>query len=349
MDTINSFSSLLTQANCQFTLFDFGRKITPINHEQLTAIEQNKIPYPYPIQRHAQFALAFWNQGETPWIWFLRFPLDERGLLNQALTGDFLNYVMAAMGTDLSKEPSEEVKEQLANNPYTFKPSDDKLAMFNALLNQQLNQEPSQFYPAARQYLSGEVDWQQWQNIGLQGFADVCARLNQDNNATSVRKALSHLPNEPRYALLGCLEHITIPDKLAVRLTELFDQQLQQPEPDIFLLTAYVRALGSAKANYLQPLILQILNTPQLCHQEMFIAISGRAWLGLNESKVASQFLIKLAQSGNQNLFNQLFTDLVMLPELRMLLLSLVNHQPNPELIAAIKNLQKIATESGKQ
>ncbi|MCG6326467.1 DUF3549 family protein, partial [Vibrio alginolyticus] len=45
--------------------------------------------------------------------------------------------------------------------------------------------------------------------------------------------------------------------------------------------------------------------------------------------------------SGNQSLFNQLFADLVMLPELRLVLLPLLHTSPSPELAQALMNLQQ--------
>ncbi|MEI8631801.1 DUF3549 family protein [Vibrio sp. PP-XX7] len=95
------------------------------------------------------------------------------------------------------------------------------------------------------------------------------------------------------------------------------EKEIQQPTPDIFFLSAIVRALSGAPDAQLTQVIESILATPALCHQEILIAIAGRSWSVLRQPELAERFLIRLAQIGNQSLFNQLFADLVMLPELR--------------------------------
>lgn len=47
---------------------------------------------------------------------------------------------------------------------------------------------------------------------GLQGITDLCARLEQEQNGVLLRKALTHLPAQPLYAVLGALEHVTLPE-----------------------------------------------------------------------------------------------------------------------------------------
>ncbi|MCZ8487436.1 DUF3549 family protein [Vibrio lentus] len=37
------------------------------------------------------------------------------------------------------------------------------------------------------------------------------------------------------------------------------------------------------------------------------IGLAGRSWHALQAPAIAEQFLLRLAQTGNQNLFNQLF------------------------------------------
>ena len=73
----------------------------------------------------------------------------------------------------------------------------------------------------------------------------------------------------------------------------------------------------------------------------MLIGIAGRTWHLLANADIAEQFLLRLAQTGNQALFNQLFADLVMLPELRMVLLPLLHASPSEELATALVKLQQ--------
>jgi len=73
------------------------------------------------------------------------------------------------------------------------------------------------------------------------------------------------------------------------------------------------------------------------------VAIAGRCWNGLANIDTASQFLLRLAETKDQALFNQLFADLVMLPLLRGIMLQVLHSQANPALVEAITLLQQHA------
>lgn len=338
MQEIQTLTSFFQQAKCNVQIFDLGRRVQPVSNDEFARIEANHIPYPYPVKGQGQFALIFNQDNHEPWIWFLRFPLDERGLLKQAHIGDFLRYVLAAFGTDLNQPLSEKLKEQLANNPYTFKPQDDKLAIFHALMSRFFKREYSSYYEPAREYLSGKTGWTHWQHIGFQGMADICVNLDKDDNTKLVRTALTDLPFQPMYALLACLEHVELPESIAKRLAEFIEQS---PQMDLFFLCAVMRALSGARKNFLQGIISQVLNTENLCHREMFIAIAGRCWSALDDQKLMRLFLLRLAQNDEQNLFNQIFVDLVTQPSLRISMLILLREQNDSELEAAFLQLQK--------
>ncbi len=341
MDNIYTLTQLLTNSGCDYTIFDLGRRIQPVANTLFANIEQGQQPYPYPIQRHAQLAIAYWNHDKQPWIWFLTFPLDERGLLKQSDVGNFIRYVLEAMGSRLNKQLTEEQQQALANNPYTFKPSEDKMAVFHSQLRAVLSLPVSQYYKHAQHYFSGEPGWDQWQTVGLQGMTDMCARLDNEQNEVLIRKAISHLPTEPLYALLGALEHSRLPEKLALSIQDMALNECDRTQPDLFLLSALVRALSGAERSVLQQVTDTILASPQLSHQEVLIGLAGRSWQILDNEDNAELFLLRLALTGNQLLFNQLFSDLVMLPALRMVLLPLLHNTPSPELAEALIKLQR--------
>ncbi|KJY92327.1 hypothetical protein TW84_05875 [Vibrio neptunius] len=341
MDTIHTLSQLLTNSECQYQVYDLGRRIKNIDNKVFVDVEKGFQPYPYPLQRKAHLAIAYWNEHRQPWIWFLKFELDERGLLKQADVGNFIKYVVEAMGTRLSQEMTEEQQQKLSNNPYTYKPAEDKMAVFHSQIRAQLDLPCSQYYEHAQHYFSGGLGWDKWQTVGLQGVTDICARLGQNQNGVNLRKALKHLPHEPLYALLGALEHTPLPDKLAERIQEIALEQIDSNDPDIFLLGALARALSGANSSYSGVILNKILASPRLSHQEVLIGIAGRSWHLLSDPQLAQQFLLRLAQTGNQALFNQLFADLVMLPELRMVLLPLLHSAPSKELAEALVKLQQ--------
>lgn len=341
MDTIHTLTQLLQNSGCQYQIYDLGRRIKTIDNSLFESVEKGQQPYPFPLQRKAHLAIAYWNEQNQPWIWFLKFDLDERGLLKHADIGNFLKYVLEAMGTRLNQEISDEQQEKLSNNPYTFKPKDDKLSVFNSQIRANLSLPASQYYEHTQHYFSGDLGWDNWQTVGLQGITDICARLDQDQNALSIYKAFHHLPNEPRYALLGALEHIDISDKIAGKVAEAANAEIAKSTPDIFLLSALVRALSGASNEIAKPVLDKILASQLLSHQEVLIGVAGRSWHLLQDASIAETFLLRLAQTGNQPLFNQLFADLVMLPELRMVLLPLLHSNPSPELANALVQLQQ--------
>ncbi|MCG9553515.1 DUF3549 family protein [Vibrio sp. Isolate31] len=345
METIHTLTQLLKNSGCQYDIYDLGRRIQKIDNTLFSDVEQGKQPYPFPLQKQAHLAISYWNEQKQPWIWFLKFKLDERGLLNQADVGNFLKFVLEAMGTRLSGEISEEQQEKLSNNPYTFKPSEEKMAVFHSQVRAELDLASSQYYEHAQHYFTGELGWDNWQTVGLQGITDMCARLGSQQNGVAIRKAFNKLPSEPLYATLGALEHTQINDKLAQRLQEMAENEINSNEPDLFLLSALVRALSGAEPSITNSVINQVLASPRLSHQEVLIGLAGRSWHALQAPEIAEQFLLRLAQTGNQNLFNQLFADLVMIPALRMVFLPLLNSNPSPELANALIELQQ-ATKS---
>ena len=97
MATIHTLSQLLIQSDCQYQVYDLGRRIRHIDNKTFSDVEHGLQPYPYPLQRKAHLAICYWNESKQPWIWFLKFELDERGLLKQADVGNFLKYVIEAI------------------------------------------------------------------------------------------------------------------------------------------------------------------------------------------------------------------------------------------------------------
>ncbi|UTT84115.1 DUF3549 family protein [Vibrio pelagius] len=343
METIHTLTQLLKNSGCQYEIYDLGRRIQKVDNDLFADVEQGMQPYPFPLQKQAHLAISYWNEQKQPWIWFLKFKLDERGLLSQADIGNFLKFVLEAMGTRLSGDMSEEQQQKLSNNPYTFKPSEDKMAVFHSQVRAELSLPTSQYYEHAQHYFTGDLGWENWQTVGLQGITDMCARLGDKQNGVAIRKALRKLPSEPLYATLGALEHATLGDKLAERIQEMANDQINSQDPDLFLLSALVRALSGADSSITKQVVTSVLASPRLSHQEVLIGLAGRGWHTLQDATIAEQFLLRLAQTGNQTLFNQLFADLVMIPSLRMVLLPLLNSNPSPELANALIKLQQAA------
>lgn len=341
MKNISTLTELLTESGCDYLIFDLSRRVIPISASDFAKVENSQLPYPAPIQRKAHLAIAYWNERKEPWIWFLKFELDERGLLNPADIGQFLKYVVEAIGTKLTENISQEQQDKLANNPYTYRPPEEKLAIFHSLLRAKLDLPCSQYYQHAQQYMSGDLGWDNWQTVGLQGISDICARLSHEQNSVLLRKALRHLPNPPKYALLGVLEHIDLPDALANTLTDLIEAEQEKSEIDLFLLAAYVRALSGATNNQLSAVCQKLLNNSFLCHKELLIAIAGRSSYVLTDPVLAQLYLIRLAETKEPDFFSQIFADLVMQPQLRHVFLTLLHSNATKELQSALLTLQQ--------
>ncbi|WP_434356536.1 DUF3549 family protein [Parasalinivibrio latis] len=336
MDATHTLSGIVSQAGCQFQVFDLGRRVQPVDNTTFMAVEANQAPYPYPIQQHAVFAFAYWKEVSSPWIWFLKFPLDERGLLKQAAVGDFIRYIAEALGAVDNPEDPEDRGEM----PYTYTPPDSKMAMFHALFAAQHGQQASRYYEHTQHYLSGNLEWDNWQGVGIQGIADVCSRLKSDNNTTVLRRALTHLPSEPFDAFMECLEHTELPDSLANRLAELLNDNIPATDRDVTL----IRALAGANQRIqVEAISSWLANTVS---EDGLVAIAGRCWNALSEPALLEPYLLTLARNGNQPLFNAIFRDLVQIPSLRMYLLPVLHGQCSPALSNALLALQSTVKES---
>jgi len=316
---INTLTDFLQQAQCQFRVYDLGRKVTKISNSAFQKIAENKLPYPFPIQQHAYIALTFWQvnkQMQDHFIWFLKLPVDEQGLLKITAQTSFIKMVIEAMGENLTADISDKLQERLASNPFVFKPAAEKLAIFNAIMNTNFVRPASTFYPAAVHYFSGESSWSEWQELGIQGIADVAARLNYDNNQQMLIDALPHLPQQPLQSLALCLEHQhDISSALATAIAKQAETELQANQQDNAILL--LRALSSAPAvGITKALLEQQFNSELVRNEHWYVCIAGRCWSQLEDETLLNRFFEALA-SHHMQLFPQLFADLVAIPALR--------------------------------
>ncbi|MCP5078828.1 MAG: DUF3549 family protein, partial [Psychromonas sp.] len=283
---INTLTEFLQQAQCQFRVYDLGRKVTKISNSAFQKITENQLPYPYPIQQHAYIALTFWQVNKNQqdhFIWFLKLPVDEQGLLKITAQTSFIKMVIEAMGEDLTVDISDKLQERLASNPFVFKPAAEKLAIFNAIMNTNFVRPASSFYPAAQQYFSGQKQWHEWQELGIQGIADLSARLSYDNNQQSLIDALPHLPQQPLQSLAICLEHQhDINSNLATAIAKQAEVELKAGRQDSAILL--LRALSSAPAvGITKALFEQQLNSELIHNENWYVCIAGRCWSQLED------------------------------------------------------------------
>ncbi|GAA5136591.1 DUF3549 family protein [Thalassotalea piscium] len=330
MNTINTISDLLALSNSQYRVYDLGRKIDKISKEQFIKIEANQVPYPFPSQGHAHLALAFWQKTtKQPFLWFVKLPLDERGLINQGARDHFIAIIIEALGTDLTVDPTEKQEELLKANPYNFTPAQYKLASLNSLLKVALNQAASQYYEQCYQYLKGELGWDNWHQIGVQGLSDFASRLNDTEHQTILINALANLPIEVLNPLCCAIENIELPISLVKCITDLYrhTNNLEHQQ-------ALLRSLASSSEHPMViALVQEIVNQPTLS-DELFIVISGRNWLALQKQDHMMNFLENLVNYNKPPLFDAIFKDLVTLPSLRMIIFACMRDEKRSNALA---------------
>ena len=329
MTTISSISELLTLSNCQFRLYDLGRKIDKLSKEMFNKIELNQLPYPTPFQGNAHLAIAFWQkQSPQPFLWFVKLPLDERGLLNQGARNHFVAIIAEALGADLSVDPTEKQEELLKSNPYIYTPSQYKLAMLNSLISFDLKTPTSQHYANFSHYLTAK-NWQQWQTIGVQGITDFVAIINQHEELLA--NAIPYLPFEVLSPLCGALENKTLPLKIINALLKLLTSSCKEsPDKQQMLL----RSLASTTEHPLvDEYFEKLLNSSQV-DTDLLICISGRCWSVLKNEQRIMLFLELLVHKNNTELFNAIFKDIVAIPTIRPLLFQCMRNTERSEKLS---------------
>lgn len=337
MTEITTLSQFLTTAKTQFQVYELGRRVQHIDMLAFHQIESLVTPYPYPIQGHAQFAIVFWNESQQHFIWFLKLPLDEQGLLSPAPRSQFIEMVLTALGQDPTQPLTDEQQDRLANNPFSFKPSQEKLAVFNALVRKQLGLNASIQYEFAVQYLSGQIATSEWQHIGLQGLSDVCVRLGELDHEQQLLASFDNSAIEVQIALCQCLEHLHLTEALANKLYAKF--VAAPPEYQAY----YLRALAS-HTELSQQALAHLQQTERLEANEL-ISIAGRNWTVLKQELSRSIYLEALARQP-QAFFNQIFADIVAIPSLRNHLLGeLRNPNRSVQLSQAIGGLFKATSK----
>lgn len=351
MSKIDTLSELLQLSESNYKVFDLGRKVEKISKSDFALMEQAMMPYPSPLQGHAQLAIVFWQKRpDKPYIWFIKLPLDERCLLNQAARNHFIAIIIEALGNDLSVDPTEKQEELLKSNPYNFTPSQYKLAALNATLKHEFKQPASQYYQHCQQYFSGELGWENWQGIGVQGLCDFAVRIGDNDNVELLLKALPNLPEQVFLPLSAALENQSLPVKLMAKLSSLVKLQLQQAKVNANQLSAIVRAMSG---NALSPHFLDVadaLIADQKCQKlEVFVAISGRGWLALADYSRMQRFLEAVVEFIDQPTFFALFQDLVSLPMIRPVLLQVIRSEDRSKALEkAIGELFQAMQEQAK-
>jgi hypothetical protein len=322
-DQFSTLTELLEATGSKLRFYDMGRRIHRVSRQQFIKFERYEIAWPAPLARHAWLALLqTGSANDEPVIWFLKLPLDEQGKLVQAARDYFVQRLAEVWA--LNKIQDSNVPDALKDNPFVFKPREERMAVFHAKISADLKQPASNFYPYAKEYFSGETGWEQWQFVGYQGIADVAARFAENNNTSLIVTAIPQLPTEPLAALCHCLENEETPLPIAEGLLERLHQTLDREQPDIALVTTLIRGISrTISQTILARMFKQVMQSATAQDIDVLTAIAGRAWSLLTDEEMAAAYLAQLANnSAGQEAFNVVMRDLLAIPTLRGHLLS---------------------------
>jgi hypothetical protein len=325
MPKIDTLIEFLESGDLAPRFYDMGRRIRPIAREDFIAFEHTEIPYPQPLQQQAWLALVLQTGSDVepgdPQIWFLRFPLDEQAKLQLAARDDFMFQLMELLGKAAGSEEKKqrEIEATLEQSPYTFQPTQERLAAFHARLTLDLELPPSRFYPHAREYFSGKLGWDQWSFIGYQGIADLAARHTQNDNEQCLCTAIPQLPPTPLEALCHNLENAAISPRLAETLLRRCRQTLQEEAPDPQVVTACLRGISFSRDQTQRTTLLnEVLQHRVARRSDVLAAIAGRLWSDLQDQALRTQFLEQLAHNDQgEAFFQELLADLLYIGDCR--------------------------------
>ncbi|MCW8107533.1 DUF3549 family protein [Alteromonas ponticola] len=328
---INSISEFLLHAGTNFQVFDMGRGVQPIPTQTFLNWESASEVVPRPRQQHAWFGIVFW-QGEASqshFIWFVKLPIDERGLIICAARNHFLQIVVEALGESLANNNQ---AFELPDNPYVFKPAQLLMAQFGALCRKTLNLPASEDTKKAVYYFQQKASVN-WQDLSVQGIADSCLRLNEYKLEPIICKHFDSYPNPVKKALLESLENTLLNDGLfGVVKTE-----LDKSDPETF--HAALQALHSETASpRLQQVISQVMQNEDVLNMDTLSILAARHYTQFTPALV-QRFLTLCAQFDQQEnydgaLFAGFFSDLVQLPALRTSVLSLLRSPERCEILS---------------
>ena len=336
---VPTLSALMELANANWRVYDLGRKIQTIAKSEFALIEENKKPYPFPIQQKARMAVVFWQDGQSgpearaqSFIWFLQFELDEMGLIKLQQRDHFISLVIKELGSQFANV-DDQASSTLDNHPYSFTPDQNRQAAFNGIVKRDLSQPASMYYEHAQTYFSGQIELDRWQELSIQGIADYCCRLDAGSNQAELIAILPNLSVQILSVLGACLEHQVIGLPLTQAIISTLNQRLEEGDKEsaFYLLRALA---GSKSVAVVETEIQTMLESELVSDISLFIVLAGRFWSYFNNKEIMHLLFDKLASNHDQELFNGIFSDLVAVPEVRLQVLSLLRDPTRPESVS---------------
>ena len=307
----------LQQSESEFQLFELGRQIRALDPETLQQLEASRHPWPWPYLQQAWLGVVFWGKRDTqaPQVWCLRFPLDEQGLLPPNELNLFIAKLKGAIAENLkATREGTKLRALLDGNPFSFDLTDDRKAAFHAKIKTHLNLAPSEFYTPALNYFQGLTkNPEGWQQVGLQGIADICARSDQPEIDSLLQAALPRLPDAPLHCVCQCLEHQLVSEALATTLSKVLSDKLN----DAPKVASILRAMSLSSAENLRRQdILAILRSDIRSNTEILTTLATRCSRDLQHETLTLPYLEALAQLPTEA-FKRIMTEILFQPGMR--------------------------------
>lgn len=347
MNKIESLSDLFDMVGCDASYYDLGRCISKLTPQQVIQFDRKQQVYPLPFRQHAWLACLLKNKDAVKKdivadgvIWFLKLPLDEAGCLNLGTRDHFIKSIVDKI---LHKGKVAGLSEALEDSPYVFKPDQERMASFHAILGRHLNTPTSHYFHAVEAYLTTDLTQKndEWQTLGVQGIAELASKVGNKKYETLIKKAVNQAPSPVVSALCHALEHEILPNELQ----QVFIEKLSS-ESEALMQASYLRAISRSDLNndLLLPLFA-LLGSLNECPDEQTHNIAALAakcphWLAKNP-QLLRIIMEKLAHRKDGFIaFKQITAELSQHPETRQPLWTLLRSEHvSPQLAQAVSHI----------
>jgi len=333
INSLETLTDLFKEVDGHYRLFDMGCRLSKLSVKDFNDFELSQKPYALPWLKHAWIGILLWQteqQHAAPTIWFLKFPLDEQGYLIQASRDEFLSQLLETIGTNmLDQKESAAMADKLQHSNLAFTPDQDRMAAFNAQARALLKQSASDFYEPVRDYIMASGHSEGWQELGLQGFADLVSRVpDNDALAKAVAASVATLPAAVMSGLAVQCENVVLP----YNVSQAFMQR-GQLSTDVGEQVACLRAVSQApNAQERQAWLLQMLAAGQEVGVELLAAVASKCQTDLRQDAVLAVFVEACA--AEQGVFNGLVGELMYQQDLRQAILGLVRSPERSDRLA---------------
>ncbi|WP_250459858.1 DUF3549 family protein [Microbulbifer litoralis] len=329
-----TLGGLITEAQFKLRWFDLGRRLQPVSRAAAEAFEAGRAAWPYPYLQSAWAGLLLWpEEGGEPVVWFLRLPLDEQGRLQLPARDGLLRLLSQKLERAEPSESAAQLHAALEQSGLQFSPAPERQACFHARAALQLKRPASAHLDAALAYFH-DPQQHRWDQLGLQGIADLAARWESQKNLLS--KGIVQVAPPVFIGLCQCLENEAIDHHLAEKVIHRARATLGGETVDCAIVAAAVRGVShSPAAGLRRDFLLELLNNVEArSNTEVIAAIGSRCPQDLEHGEIAAPWLAALAEHQGQETFNLLLGDLMYLPPVRTALLAALRDPTRPEALA---------------